>query len=157
MQLWRSEEVTVSGATAEVSIDIRASRQRVWRALTDPDLVQQYFMGARVDTDWQPGSPITFSGEWDGRAFQDKGEVLEFQPGQRLSYSHWSPLSGAPDTQENYHVVTVALSGPDDRTEVRLTQSNLSGEVTEADRASRAQFESNWNQVLNGLKKTAES
>jgi uncharacterized protein YndB with AHSA1/START domain len=147
----------VSTATAEVSIDVRAPQHRVWQALTDPDLVQQYFMGARVNTDWQVGSPITFTGEWEGKPFEDKGEILEFEPEQRLSYSHWSPLSGADDIPENYHVVTVQLSDADDRTEVTLTQSNLSGQVTESDRASRSDFEANWSRVLTGLKQTAES
>jgi uncharacterized protein YndB with AHSA1/START domain len=147
----------VSTPTAEVSIDVRAPQHRVWQALTDPDLVQQYFMGARVNTDWQVGSPITFTGEWEGKPFEDKGEILEFEPEQRLSYSHWSPLSGADDILENYHVVTVQLSGADDRTEVTLTQSNLSGQVTESDRASRSDFEANWSRVLIGLKETAES
>ena len=76
-------------ATADVVV--AASPERVWRALTDPGQIAEYMMGSRVDTDWQPGSPITWSGEWQGKAYQDKGEVLELEPGTRLVVTHYSP------------------------------------------------------------------
>ena len=42
-------------------------------------------------------------------------------------------------------------------TKVELTQSNLIGGVTQADRDSRADFEKNWSTVLKGLKDEVES
>jgi uncharacterized protein YndB with AHSA1/START domain len=61
---------------AEVAMTIHASRSKVWRSLTDPSNVRKYFMGATVATDWRQGHPITWSGEWKGTPFQDKGEIL---------------------------------------------------------------------------------
>jgi uncharacterized protein YndB with AHSA1/START domain len=149
----------VAEATAVASIVVDASPKVVWKALTDPELIRQYFMGATVDTDWKEGSPITFRGEWNGTAFEDKGEVLTVRPQKELRYSHWSPMGGTPDSPENYHVVDIELhkaGSKTPKTEVRLTQSNLSGAVTDADRAQRGEFEKNWRAVLQGLKDVVE-
>jgi len=142
--------------TAKVAIVVEASPKRVWDALVDPVAIKTYFMGTTVETDWKVGSPITWSGEWKGKAFSDKGEILECEDSKVLSYSHWSPLTGAEDVPENYHVVTTTLHEAEGGTEVELTQSNLTGGVSATDRSSRADFEKNWSTVLEGLKKTVE-
>ena len=110
--------MTVTGYVAEARIEIDASPREVWGALTEPDRVEQYMFGTRVSTDWGVGSPIIWSGEWQGKRYQDKGEILEFQPEARLSYSHYSPLNGASDVPENYHTVTIELTPHDKGTTV---------------------------------------
>lgn len=147
----------MSEVTASASVVVDRPRQQVWKALTEPDLVKQYFMGATVTTDWEVGHPITFSGEWNDKPYEDKGEILSFEPEQEMSYSHWSPLSGAEDAPENYHVVHIALADVDGGTKVTLEQSNLNGGVTDADEASRADYEKNWKGTLEGLKQVAEA
>jgi uncharacterized protein YndB with AHSA1/START domain len=142
--------------TAQASIVIDAAPERVWDALVDPEAIKQYFMGATVATNWEVGDPITWTGEWQGKRFQDKGEILEIEPRQLLSYSHWSPLSGGDDAPANYHVLTTTLEPVDEGTKVELTQANLSGESTDADREARADYEKNWSTVLEGLKHTVE-
>ena len=146
----------MSETTAQVSIVVDAERKKVWEALTDPDLISEYFMGAKVSTDWEVGSPVTFTGEWKGQPFEDKGEILAFDPQTDLRYSHWSPMSGAPDVPDSYHVVDIALAEAGSGTNVTLTQSNLTGGVTDADRSSRDDYEKNWTTVLEGLKKVVE-
>ena len=56
-------------ATASTTVD--ADPDRVWQAMTDPKLVAEYMMGSEVASDWQPGSPITWTGEWEGKPYQD--------------------------------------------------------------------------------------
>ena len=80
---------------AKASIAINASRQTVWQALMSPDAIKEYMFGARVDSDWREGSPISWKGEW-GQP-RDKGTILQVRPERRLQYSHYSPLSGLPD------------------------------------------------------------
>ncbi len=143
-------------ATAQVSVVVDASGRQVWDALTNPDLIREYFFGTSVTTDWKVGSPITFAGEWKGRPYADKGEILVFRPNEELSYSHWSPMSGTDDVPESYHIVDIVLAEAESGTRVTLTQSNLAGGVTDADRASRAEYEKNWKAMLEGLKATAE-
>lgn len=143
--------------TAEAAIDVDASRHAVWRSLTDPQKIREYYLGAEVQTDWQVGSPITFKGEWEGRSYEDKGEILAFEPERKLAYSHWSPMGGKPDAPENYHVVEVTLDERNGGTRVTLRQSNLEGGATDEDRANREDYEKNWTQMLEGLKRTTES
>jgi uncharacterized protein YndB with AHSA1/START domain len=144
----------MSRAVARASVHVDAPVEDVWEALTEPELMHEYLFGATVSTDWSVGSPITFEGEWDGRKYEDKGEVLAFLPEDELAYTHWSPLSGTEDAPENYQVVDIAVDEIDDGTEVTLTQMTMTGEVTEDDLARRAQYEENWTTVLEGLKET---
>lgn len=146
----------MSEPTARASIKVDAPRSVVWEALTDPELIRQYYLGATITTDWKVGSPITFVGEWDGRKYEDKGEILSVSQEQELRYTHWSPLSGTEDSPENYRVVRISLSSAGATTEVTLEQSNRVGGPTDADRANRAEYEKNWTTLLEGLKSTAE-
>lgn len=136
-------------ATAQT--EVAASRERVWEALTDPDRIARYMMGSRVETDWQPGSPITWSGEFNGKTYQDKGEVLEVEPGMRLVVTHYSPMTGQDDVPENYHTVRYELTPAGEGTTVTLTQDGC------ADAEQAEQFSKNWQMMLDGLKKVAES
>ena len=130
---------------------MQAPPDRVWAALTDPDLIEQYMFGARVVTDWVPGSSIAWKGEFEGKAYEDKGEVLEVVPERRLKMTHFSPLSGADDVPENYHTLTFELEGGNGTTHVSLSQDNNSS--AEAAEHSRA----NWENMLSGLKATVEA
>ena len=113
-------------ATAET--DIAAAPERVWDVLTDPEQLKELWFGAEVKTDWQQGSPITWSGEWDGKPYQDKGEILEVDPGRLLKLTHYSPLTGQPDVPENYHTLTYTLDGDGTATHLKLTQDNNASE-----------------------------
>jgi uncharacterized protein YndB with AHSA1/START domain len=137
--------------TAKASTTINAPTAKVWEALTNPALIKQYMFGTNVVTDWKEGSPIIWQGEWQGKSYEDKGTLLKIEPKRVLQYSHFSPLSGQPDVPENYHSVTIELSGNGKQTTVTLTQDN-----NETDEA-REHSEENWQMMLDGLKKLLES
>jgi uncharacterized protein YndB with AHSA1/START domain len=137
--------------TAQVSRHVDAPPAEVWKAITDPVRLKRFFFGADVESGWRPGDPIRMRGEFKGRAYEDKGEIREAVAGERLSFSHYSPLSGAPDTPENYHLVAFDLAPEGDGAKVTLTQSNLDGSVKPSDRDHRAEYEKNWRGVLDGL------
>jgi uncharacterized protein YndB with AHSA1/START domain len=139
------------GFEAIKTVTIDATRADVWDALTRPDKVKQYMHGTEMSTDWEEGSPISWRGEWKGKAYEDKGRVLEVEPEKRLSYTHWSPMGGTEDKPENYHTVTYELSGEDGRTTLTLKQDN---NATQGEANKMA--EENWGPVLKGLKETAE-
>ena len=143
----------MSQATAQVTRVIEAPIGEVWEAITTPELVRTFFMGAEVESDFRVGSPIRFRGRFKGQAYEDKGEILAAEPEKKLSFSHYSPLSGVPDTPENYHVVTYVLTPEGQQTRVTLTQSNLKGGVKRSDEEHRAEYEKNWAGVLAGLSK----
>jgi uncharacterized protein YndB with AHSA1/START domain len=130
---------------------ITATADRVWEALTDPAQIKQFMFGSTVATDWKVGSPITYTGEWEGKPFEDKGTILDVQPGKVLSTTHFSPLSGKDDVPENYHTVTYELAADGDKTIVTLTQDNNDS----AEDASHS--EHNWTLMLEALKKVVEA
>jgi uncharacterized protein YndB with AHSA1/START domain len=136
--------------TAKATTTIHAPASKVWDALTKPDLIKQYLFNTEVISDWKEGSPITYKGEWEGKAFEDKGKILKMEPEKLLMSTHWSPLSGVPDSPENYHTVTYTLSEKDGRTEVTITQDNNASEE------EKAHSEENWKTVLAGMKKLLE-
>ena len=136
---------------ARADVDVQASPSAVWAALTDPQAIAQYMFGTAARSTWTEGSPVTWSGTWQGRSYEDKGVVLTAQPGRRLRFTHFSPLAGLPDVPENYHTVTIDLSGDGTGTHVTLVQDK--NETEEA----RAHSQQNWVMVLEGLKKYVEA
>jgi uncharacterized protein YndB with AHSA1/START domain len=143
----------MESVTAQVSKHVDAPPSDVWKAITDPARLKRFFFGADVESGWEPGDPIRMRGEFKGKPYEDKGEIREAAPGKRLSFSHYSPLSGAPDKRENYHVVTFDLDPDGDGSKVTLSQSNLDGTVKASDTEHRAEYEKNWQGVLEGLAK----
>lgn len=96
--------------TTEESITIDAPIASVWEALTTPETIKRWFFGVDTETDWKVGSPIVHRGEYQGKPYEDKGEILEIDPPRRLVHSHWSPVSGLPDSPDHYERVTWELS-----------------------------------------------
>jgi uncharacterized protein YndB with AHSA1/START domain len=135
-------------ATAE--IEISASPEQVWTALTDPEQIKKFMFGAEVKTDWQPGSPIVWKGVFEGKEYADKGEILEVEPGRRLRVTHFSPLSGQPDVPENYHTLTYELDKRGSVTHVSLSQDNNATEEQAEHSAGM------WAKMLTDLKETVE-
>jgi uncharacterized protein YndB with AHSA1/START domain len=136
--------------TAKADIDIAVPSSEVWNALVDPEAVREYMFGTKVSSDFRAGSPITWKGEWKGKPYEDKGEILKAEPGHRLQYSHFSPLAGEPDKPDNYHTVTIELSADGLSTHVSLTQDKNASEE------ARRHSEENWKMMLSGLKKYVE-
>ena len=135
---------------ASAQIEISASRERVWSALTDPEQIKKYMFGSEVVTDWEQGSPIVWKGEYEGKAYEDKGEIVEVVTNKRLKVTHFSPLSGQPDVPENYHNLTYELDDRDGKTHLSLSQDrNASAE--EAEHSQKM-----WRQMLDGVKEVVE-
>jgi uncharacterized protein YndB with AHSA1/START domain len=137
--------------TARASTIIGAPVANVWRALVTPETIKRYMFGATVISTWREGASIVWKGEWKGKAYEDRGEIVRFDPGRMLRYTHWSPLSETPDTPENRHTVTIELEGHGANTRLSLSQD---GNRTEQE---RLHAEENWKKMLEGLKRIAES
>ena len=135
-------------ARAEIEID--TSRDKVWAALTDPAQIKEYMFGSQVVTDWKQGSPIVWRGEYEGKKYEDKGEIVEIEPERRLKVTHFSPLSGQEDRPENYHTLLYELEERDGRTHVSLSQDNNPSK----DAAEHSQV--NWVRMLADLKQVVE-
>lgn len=138
------------GLIAAQSIVINAPIEKIWDALVNPDLIKQYMFGTNVMSEWKEGSAITWKGEWQGKAYEDKGVILKLDKPHLLKYSHFSPLTGEPDLPENYHTVTIELSDQDGAVKVDLRQDN------NATQEAKDHSEKNWGMMLADLKKLVE-
>jgi uncharacterized protein YndB with AHSA1/START domain len=138
------------GFVAKQTVRINAPAARVWDALVNPHMIKQYMFGTTAVSEWKQGSTLTFKGEWQGKRYEDHGVIVRLEPERVLEYTHFSPLSGLPDTAENYHTVTIELSAENGGTTVSLSQDNNSTEQ------AREHSEKNWAAVLAGLKKLLE-
>jgi uncharacterized protein YndB with AHSA1/START domain len=141
----------MAGYEATAQVDVAATPERVWAALTDPEQIAVYMQGSKVTTSWEVGTPITWDGEYDGRAYQDKGEVLTYDEPNVLSVTHYSPMMGQPDEPENYHTLVYTLTADGDRTHLELTQDGNESEE------QAQQFSQNWQSMLDGLKAHVEA
>jgi uncharacterized protein YndB with AHSA1/START domain len=137
--------------SAQTSIVINAPTDKVWDALVNPTMVKQYLHDTDMTADWVEGGSVTWSGEWNGKAYQDKGTVLKFEPKKIISTTHWSPLSGTEDKPKNYHIVTYELSESHNQTILTLIQGN-SPTQEDADNM----IENGWKPIIQSIKKLVE-
>jgi uncharacterized protein YndB with AHSA1/START domain len=135
---------------AEVRVNIHGLISNVWEALTNPELIKRYFFDTNTVTDWKVGSPIRFTGEWEGKSYEDKGTILDMQMHKLIRYSYWSSMSGIEDKPENYVIITYKIEGRDDDVHLIVLQENI------PDKKAKEHAIENWNKVLNGLKEVVE-
>ncbi len=135
-------------ATSSIVIDAPASH--VWDVITDPEAVREFMFGADLVTDWTVGGPVVWRGEWEGKAYEDKGYILEVEPGQRLVHTHFSPLGGEDDKPENYHTLTWTLEDQGGATKLTLSQDNNATEE------AAAHAQGMWNMLVADVKRIAE-
>jgi uncharacterized protein YndB with AHSA1/START domain len=140
-----------SNITGHTSIFIDAPVDKVWEALTTPELIKKYFFGTNAISDWKEGSSLKFTGEWEGKTYEDKGTILKSDRNRLFSYSYWSSMSGMEDKPENYAIVTYKLEDlGDEKTRLNIIQENI------PDEKMKEHSEGNWMKVLEGLKDLLE-
>ena len=129
-------------------IHMKATPEKVWKTLTNPEKTKKYFFGCRVFSDWKEGSTITFKGKifffWP---IEMKGEILKIQPNRLLKYT----LQNGKETSSS--TVTDVLSYAAGKTTLSISDDVGQGEGAEK-RWKRS--EKGWNKVLKGLKKVVE-
>jgi uncharacterized protein YndB with AHSA1/START domain len=133
----------MDGFVARAEKDVPAPAEEVWGLLTAE--ASRVYFGAEVESDWKVGSPVVWKGEWEGKPFEDKGEVVEADAPTRLVITHYSPLSGEDDRPENYHRMEYTLTATGGGTTVVLEQDG--NPTQEAADHSAA----NWQKMLDAL------
>lgn len=137
--------------TAKIQCTIHAAVPRVWAAITRPEQVKKYFFGTDMVTSWQPGTPIFFRGEWEGKPYEDKGRVLKFDPEKMLEYDYHSSWSDLPDLPENYQIIRYALKAKGNGTVFTITQRNI--DTLE----KKVHSVQNWTALMKEMKKLLET
>jgi uncharacterized protein YndB with AHSA1/START domain len=135
---------------ASATITINAPASQVWQAFIDPAMIKQYLFGTEVSSDWTVGSPIKYRGVWQGKAYEDKGNILEIIPQKLLVSSFWSSMEGRPDLPENYKTVRYEMAPEGQTTRVTISNDN-NGSQEDAEHTTK-----NWQMVLESMKKLLE-
>jgi uncharacterized protein YndB with AHSA1/START domain len=98
-------------------LDLEHSPQKVWRALTEPELLAEWLLPV-VELKLEPGAAFLFKTQphpgWDGTV---NCRVLEIEPQKKLSYAWTAPFL---DT-----VVTFTLTPTGSGTRLSLVQSGF--------------------------------
>jgi uncharacterized protein YndB with AHSA1/START domain len=128
---------------------IKSPIEKVWDALTNPEMVNKYFFGSQLETTWEVGTSIIWKGEYEGKMYLDKGLVLEYIPNKELSFSYLSDWSGREDKPENYLQIRYEVMELDNDTQLRITQTNYDEEKVK-------HSEENWASVIDMLKNLIE-
>jgi uncharacterized protein YndB with AHSA1/START domain len=136
--------------TLKLSFLIDAPAQKVWTALTDPEMVKRYFFGTNLQTTWVVGDPITFSGEWEGKPYTDKGTISRIDKEKLIAYNYWSSFSGKEDRPENYANITYQLEQEGNHTKLTILQDSI------ASKEALEHSEQNWKMVVNSMKDLIE-
>jgi uncharacterized protein YndB with AHSA1/START domain len=129
-------------------IYIRTTPERLWEAITDPEIRSKYNFGARVASDWTPGSryELTHSG---APGPLGEGEILEVDPPRRLVHSMvalWSDDAKAEGTSR----VTWEIEPVGDSCRLTLTHDQLREGASD-------ELYGGWPMILSGLKTWLET
>jgi uncharacterized protein YndB with AHSA1/START domain/biotin operon repressor len=137
------------GAMEKVfEIYVKASPERVWEAITDPDLRRTYSFGMVVSSDFTPGSRYEFSGP-DGTGVWGEGENLEVDPPRRLVQS-FRALWSDEVRDEGWSRVTWEIEPFGDSCRVTVVHDELR-------EGAHGELYGGWPMILSGLKTLLET
>jgi uncharacterized protein YndB with AHSA1/START domain len=129
-------------------IYIKTTPERLWEAITDPELRAQYSFGVAVDSDWTPGSRYESAHAAAGVAIAE-GENLEVEPPHRLVQSMnalWSDEVKAEGTSR----VTWEIEQVADSCRLTVTHDQLR-------EGANDELYGGWPMILSGLKTLLET
>jgi uncharacterized protein YndB with AHSA1/START domain/DNA-binding transcriptional ArsR family regulator len=139
---------TLEGNTMEkvFEIYIKTTPERLWEAITNPELRRQYTFGVGVESDWTPGS------RYEGASPQGLilgGENLEVDPPRRLVQSFeamWSDEVKGEGTSR----VTWEIEPVEDSCRLTVTHDELR-------EGASPELYGGWMMILSGLKTLLET
>ncbi|MEM1312123.1 MAG: SRPBCC domain-containing protein [Patescibacteria group bacterium] len=126
---------------AQVKKTYDGTSAQVWDALVNPVKVKQYFFGTDMESSWEVGDYIYFRGEYNDKAYEDKGIITDFEQEKLLAYNYRSSWSQTEDTPENYLPVRFELESSGGNTTLTITQSCFTEEEAK-------DSEKNWKQAM---------
>jgi uncharacterized protein YndB with AHSA1/START domain len=136
-------------ATFQYVTFIRATPEKVFEAITNPDIARRYWGHENV-SDWKPGSRWEHVRDNPGRSVELVGEVVENEPPHRLVIT-WANASQADDP-EQYSRVTFDIAPYDGMVRLTVTHDDLiRGSGMEAG------ISKGWPMVLSSMKSFLET
>jgi uncharacterized protein YndB with AHSA1/START domain len=131
-------------------IVINAPASKVWKALTEKELISSWFM-APDNFKAEPGHTFHMTGTKDGKEFPHTCTVTEVISEKKLSYT-WNMSAIDGET-----FVTWELEEQGTQTHLTLTHSGWDNASFNTADISRNDYINGWNYFVNKLKDTTES
>ena len=129
-------------------IYIRTTPERLWEAITDPEIRSKYNFGAGVTSDWTVGSPLKM-GSPDADGLLGEGDVLEVDPPRRLVHTMVALWSDEVKS-EGASRVTWEIEPVEDSCRLTVTHDQLREDAN-------SQIFGGWPMILSGLKTWLET
>jgi uncharacterized protein YndB with AHSA1/START domain len=129
-------------------IYIRTTPERLWEAITDPEIRSRYNFGVRISSDWTPGSRFEMS-HAKANGLLGEGEILEVDPPRRLVQSMVA-LWSDDVKREGTSRVTWEIEPIGDSCRLTVTHDQL------REGANRELY-GGWPMILSGLKTWLET
>jgi uncharacterized protein YndB with AHSA1/START domain len=129
-------------------IYIRTTPERLWEAITDPEIRSKYNFGARVSSEWTPGSRFEMSHP-NAPGLLGEGENLVVEPPRRLVQSMVA-LWGDDVKAEGTSRVTWEIEPVGDSCRLTVTHDQLR-------EGANDQLYGGWPMILSGLKTWLET
>jgi uncharacterized protein YndB with AHSA1/START domain/DNA-binding transcriptional ArsR family regulator len=129
-------------------IYIRTTPERLWEAITNPEIRAKYHFGAGVTSDWAPGSHFEFGHAASGQLLGE-GVNLEVDPPRRLVQSMvalWSEEAKNEGTTR----ITWEIEPVGDSCRLQVTHDQLREDAS-------SQLYGGWPMILSGLKTWLET
>ena len=130
-------------------IYIKTTPERLWEAITDPDLRSRYSFGVRVDSDWKSGSRYE-SVHPSGPTEIAAGENLEVDPPRRLVQSFNALWSDDVKAEGTSRVTWEIEPVGDDSCRLTVTHDQLR-------EGANDELYGGWPMILSGLKTLLET
>jgi uncharacterized protein YndB with AHSA1/START domain/DNA-binding transcriptional ArsR family regulator len=127
-------------------IYIRTTPEQLWEAITDSEIRSKYSFGARISSDWTPGSRYEMS---HPGGLLGEGENLEVDPPRRLVQS-MTALWSDDVKAEGSSRVTWEIEQVEDSCRLTVTHDQLREGANE-------QLYGGWPMILSGLKTLLET
>jgi uncharacterized protein YndB with AHSA1/START domain len=129
-------------------IYIKTTPERLWEAITDSELRSKYNFGARINSDWKPGSHFEQRTP-DGQTLLGEGTNLEIDPPHRL-VQNMVALWGDDVKAEGTSRITWDIEQVADSCRLTVTHDQLREGANE-------QLYGGWPMILSGLKTYLET
>jgi uncharacterized protein YndB with AHSA1/START domain len=139
----------MSDGRHEVVVNIKASPDQVWTALTNPQQTRLFWHGALNHSTWRPGAPWTSESD-EGELYLD-GEIVEADRPQRMVHTMrflQDPVAAA----EPPSLVEISIEAIDGGTQLRLVNTNLGPAALANVRSAGG-----WEHILGALKVLLET
>jgi uncharacterized protein YndB with AHSA1/START domain/DNA-binding transcriptional ArsR family regulator len=138
---------TASAEEKVFEIYIRTTPERLWEAITDPEMRGRYNFGVQVLSDWKPGSHYSLSAPGAGDIAT--GENLEVDPPRRLVQS-FTALWSDDVRSEGTSRVTWEIEPVGDSCRLTVTHDQLPADA-------HSEIYGGWPMILSGLKTLLET